>query len=169
MDNHEMHDAVAEQTDSVKHAAEAVQAQAQKAGEQGLAAVKGLGDNVRTLMEKSLHETRARYAKTKGAMEEASSAIEASFGSARDGVAQLNVKAIEALKADSEANFALLTSLVSVKSMSDMITLNTEFVRKRFEEATARAKTFSEIARTVAEEAASPIRDSVAKSVKFAS
>jgi phasin len=169
MDNHEMQNAVAEQSENVKHAAQAFQLSAQKAGEQGLAAAKDLGDNVRALMEKSLHETRARYAKTKSAAEEASSAVESSYGAARDGVAQFNVKAIEALKSDAEANFAFLASLSSVKSISDMITLNTEFVRKRFEEATARAKAFSEMARKVADEAASPIRDQVAKTVKFGS
>lgn len=169
MDNSEMQTAVAEQTETAEHAVAAFQAQAQMAGEQSFTTARDLGDNVRAQVEKSLHETRARYAKTKSAVEEASTALESSYGVARDGMAQLNVKAIEALKSDAEANFDLMTSLVSATSISDVVKLNTEFVRKRIEEATARAKTFSEMARKVAEEAATPLRDSVAKTVKFAS
>jgi phasin len=164
----EMQNAVIEQTENVKKAAGAFEAQAEKAKDYGINAAKEMTDKMRALVEKSLHETRARYAKTKSAVEEASSAMETSLGAAREGMSQLNVKAIEALKSDAEAHFDLMTSLVSVKSMSDMITLNTEFVRKRFEEATARAKTFSEMARKIADETASPIREQVAKTAKFA-
>ena len=169
VDNGEMQNAVVEPTEAVEPAAVAFQTPTQNAGEQSFAAARVFGDNVRAQVEKSLHETRARYAKTRSAVEETSSALDSSYAAARDGMAQFNVQAIEALKADAEANFALITSLVSVKSISDMVTLNTEFLRKRFEEATARAKTFSEMARKVAEEAVSPIRDQVAKTVKLAS
>ena len=169
MDNIDAEHAVAVSTDAVKHAAEAFQAQAHKAGEQSFAAAKDFGDNVRALLEKSLHETRAGYVKAKGAMEESSAALEASLGATRKGVAEINVKAIEALKADAGAQFDFLSSLVAAKSLSDAITLNTEFVRKRFEDATTRAKSFSELARKVAEETASPIRETVAKTAKFAS
>ena len=166
---HETQNAVFEPTEPMKPAVEAVESQAQVAGDEGLAVARDMSVNVRALVEKGLHETRVRYAKTRSAVEEVSSALESSYGAARDGLAQLNVKAIEALKSDAEAHFDLMTSLVSVKSISDMITLNTEFVRRRFEDATARAKNFSEMARKVAEEAAAPIRDSVAKTAKFAS
>lgn len=169
MDNNEFENAVVASTEAAKHGAEDFQAQAHKAGEQSFAAAKGLSDNLRVLLEKGLHETRAGYTKTKSAVEESSSALEASYSAAREGVAEINVKAIEALKSDANAHFDLLTSLVSVKSLSEIVTLNTEFVRKRFEESTARAKSFSELARKVAEEASAPIRDSLAKTMKFAS
>jgi len=160
---------VADQAETVKQTAEAMQSQAQHVGEQSFAAAKDLGDNVRTAMEKTLNETRARYAKTKSAMDEATAALESSYSAAHAGVAQLNAKAIESVKADVEAQFDLMTAAVSAKSLSELVTLNTEFVRKRFEDATARAKGFSEFARKVADETASPIREQLGKTFKFAS
>jgi len=145
------------------------QAQVQQAGEQGIATAKALGENWRSAMEKSLHEMRARYAKTKGALDEAAHALQVSVGAATEGVTHFNAKAIEAIKADTEANFDLLASMASAKSLPDLVTLNTEFVRKRFEEATARAKAYSEFARKVADESAAPLREQLAKTFKFTS
>ena len=148
---------------------ETVQNAVHQAGEQTFAAAKGVGDNVRAALEKTLNETRARYAKTKSAMDEAAAVIETSMGAAREGVKQFNAKAIDAVKADAFAHFDLLTAAVSAKSLSELVTLNTEFVRKRYEDATARAKSFSEFARHVADETATPIREQLGKTFKFAS
>ena len=151
----------------IENAVMNAQAQAQAAGEQSFAAAKGFGDNLRAVMEKSLHETRARYAKTKSALDEATAALEASVSKAQEGVKQFNAKALETLKADAEANFDFTAAAVSAKTFSELMTLNTEFVRKRFEDATARAKAFSEFARHVAEESAAPIREQAGKALKF--
>jgi len=168
MDQH-VENGVEEQVETLNPVAETLQVQAQQAGEETFAAAKDLGDNVRAAIEKSLNETRARYSKTKSALDETTAAIETSMSAAREGVMQLNAKAIEAIKADAHAQFDLLTASVSAKSLSELVTLNTEFVRKRFEDATARAKTFSEFARKVADETASPIREQLGKTFKFAS
>jgi phasin len=125
-------------------------------------------DNVRALVEKGLVESRAKFAEVKAVAEEASAAVEASYSAARDGVVALNVKAIEALKAGAEANFDLIASLASAKSVSELVTLQTEFARKRFEDATTRAKALAELARKVADETAAPIKAHVAKTFKTA-
>jgi phasin len=148
---------------------ETVQNAANQANEQTMAAAKDFGDNLRATLEKTLNETRARYAKTKSAVDEATAAIETSLGAARQGAAQFNAKAIETVKADTEAHFDHLTSLISAKSLAEVVTLNTEYMRKRYENATARAKTISEFARHVADETASPIREQLGKTFKFAS
>jgi len=158
-----------DQNYDANHALQTVEAQAQQAGEQSFAAAKDFGDNLRSAMEKSLHETRARYEKTKSALDEAAHAVQASISATSHGVTQLNAKAIEAIKADAYAHFDLLASMTSVKSLPDLVKLNTEFVRKRFEDATARAKAYSEFARKIADESASPLREQVAKTFKFAS
>jgi phasin len=128
---------------------------------------KGFNENVRTLVEKGLVDARARYSQAKVAAEEASAAVEASYGAARDGVVAFNLKAIDAIKADADANFDLLRSLATAKSASELVTLQTEFARKRFEAATARSKELAEFARKVADEAAAPIKAQVAKTFKI--
>jgi hypothetical protein len=117
-----------------------VTTEAVKAAEAPVAAAKDLRENVRSLFEKGIVESRAKYAQAKSATEEATAAVEASYGAARNGVIKFNVMAIEALKAGADANFDLFKSLTAAKSMSELVTLSTEFTRKRFEDASAQSK-----------------------------
>ena len=147
---------------------EAFKAETAKAIEAPMAAAKVAGENVRTLVEKGIVETRARYTQAKSVAEETSAAVEASFGATRDGVIAFNVKTIEAIKADADANFELFKSLAAAKSVSEVVTLQTEFARKRFEEASSRSKELAELARKVADQAVAPIKAHVAKTFKVA-
>ena len=148
---------------------ETTQAPIEEAGQQGFAAATELGDKVRAAIEKTLNETRAHYVTTRSKLDETTAAIETSLGAAREGVTQFNAMAIEAIKADTQTHFDLMTSMFSAKSPSELATLNTEFLRTRFEAAAARAKSFSEFARQIADQSTSPIREQFGKTVKFAS
>jgi phasin len=149
-------------------APEALKAETVQAVEAPVAAAKEIGESVRALVEKGLVETRSRYAQVKTVAEETSAAVEASYGAARNGVVAFNVKTLEALKADAEANFDLFKSLAAAKSVSELVTLQTEFARKRFEDATSRSKELAELARKVADEAVAPFKAHVAKTFKVA-
>ncbi len=139
-----------------------------KAVEAPVAAAEVLADNVRDVVEQGIVEGRAKFAEVKSAAAEAAAAVEASLGAARQGVLAFNVKAIEAIKADSAANFDMLTSIAGAKSISELITLQTEFARQRFELAASRAKELAALARKVADETAAPIKAHVAKAFKIA-
>jgi phasin len=132
------------------------------------AAANGFGDDLRALAEKSLTDSRAKFAEVKAAAEQASAAVEASYGAARDGFVAFNLKAIEALKAGANANFDHAASLASAKSVSELVSLQSEFARKQFEEASAQAKALAELARKVADESLAPIKAQVAKTFKIA-
>jgi phasin len=125
-------------------------------------------EKARALIEKGLVEGRANFAKAKSFANEATSAIEASYGVAKDGVVQFNVKAIEAIKASADANFELFKSLAGAKSISEFVTLQTEFSRKQFETAVAQSKDLAALARKVANDAVEPIKAHVSKSLKVA-
>ena len=131
-------------------------------------AVQGLQDNVRAIVEKGLVEGRANFAHAKTSAEEAAAAVEASFGAARDGVIALNVKALETFKAEADANIDMLASLVGAKTVSDLVALQSEFTRKRFEGAATNAKAFAELVRKVADDTVAPIKAHVAKTFKVA-
>lgn len=165
---HEQPQALARQVEAPASHESAFKLETPKALEAPMAVAKDLGENVRTMVEKGIVETRARYAQAKAATEEASAAVEASYGAARNGAVAFNVKAIEAFKADADANFDLFKSLAAAKSMSEVVTLQTEFARKRFEEAASRSKELAELARKVADEAIEPIKAHVAKTFKVA-
>ena len=132
------------------------------------AVAKDVGEDVRAIVEKGMVETRAKFAQAKSAAEEATAAVEASLGAAREGVVALNVKALDSVKSAAEAQFELFKSLASAKSMSEFVTLHTEFARARFEEASARSKDLAELARKVADETVAPIKAHVAKTFKVA-
>ena len=147
---------------------ETVQAETTKAFEAPMAAAKEVGGNVRALVEKSIVDSRARFAQAKSVAEETSAAVEASYGAAREGVIAFNVKTIEAIKSDADANFELFKSLAAAKSVSELVTLQTEFARKRFEDASSRSKELAELARKVADSAVAPFKAHVAKTFKVA-
>jgi phasin family protein len=149
-------------------AAAAVKADAEATLEASAAVVQDLQNNVRSIVEKGLVEGRANFTHAKTAAEEAAAAVEASFGAARDGVIALNVKALEAFKAEADANLDMLTSLVGAKTVSDLVTLQSEFTRKRFEGAATNAKAFVELARKVADDTVAPLKAHVAKTFNVA-
>jgi phasin len=148
--------------------APAVQAAIAETVEAPKAAAKDMGESVRGIVEKGLVETRARYALAKSAAEEAAAAVEKSYGAAQSGVAAINLKAMEAIQAGAQANFDLMKALASAKSVSEVVSLQGEFARKRFEDASARAKEMAELTRKVAEDATAPIKAHVAKTFKVA-
>jgi len=146
----------------------AVAAEAAKAIETPVVPLQAVHEKTRALIEKSLVEGRANFAKAKSVANEATSAIEASYGAAKDGVVEFNVKAIEAIKASADANFELFKSLAGAKSISEFVTLQTEFSRKQFETAFAQSKDLVALARKVANDAVEPIKAQVSKTLKIA-
>jgi phasin len=124
---------------------------------------------MRAMIEKSLSETRANFAKAKSAADEANSAFEASFATAKTGVVEINAKALDAFRASAEANFDFVKSVLGVKSVSDYVTLHSEFARKQIETLTGQTKEIAALAQKVATESAQPIKSQVAKSFKIAS
>jgi phasin len=123
---------------------------------------------VHAAVEKTVVEDRTKFVQVKTAAEEATAAVEASFGAARDGVIALNVKALEAIKDEADANLDMLASLARAKSISQVIALQTEFARQRFEYSAAHARKLAELLRKVADETAAPIKAHVAKTFKIA-
>ena len=133
-----------------------------------VASITAFQDKVRAMIEKGLNETRSNYVKAKSAADEASSAFEASYSTAKTGVAELNAKALAALRASAEANFDFMKSIIGVKSMSDYVALHTEFTRKQVERMSGTSKEFGALAKKVAEQSVEPIKAQVAKTFKIA-
>ncbi len=123
--------------------------------------------NLRSVVEKSLIETRNVYAQAKSNADEAASAIESSYAAAKAGVVAINTRALEALRANVEANFEFMRSAIAVKTVADYMTLQGEFARRQFDAVTGQTKEISELARKVAVETTEPIKLQVAKSFRI--
>ena len=113
-------------------------------------------------------ESRAAFAKAKTAADETASAFEVSFAAAKDGALAINTKAFEALRVNADANFDFLKAVFAVKSLPDLITLQTEFARKQVETITGQSKDFGALAQKAMADAVEPIKEQVARSFKLA-
>jgi phasin len=122
----------------------------------------------RTALEKGVVESRAAFAKAKSAADETANAFEVSFAAAKDGALAINAKALEAMRANADANFDFWKAMFSVKSLPDLITLQTEFARKQVETITSQTKDFGAMAQKAMAEAVEPIKEQAARSFKLA-
>ena len=141
---------------------------AAEAAKAPLESLSELHGNLRTVVEKGLVETRAAYAKAKTTADETAGALETSYAAAKAGVVAINVKAFEALRANLEANFDFVKSAIAVKNVSDYVTLQGEFTRKRLEAMTDQTKEIGELAQKLASQTVEPIKEQVAKTFKIA-
>jgi phasin len=122
----------------------------------------------RTALEKGVVESRAAFAKAKSAADETANAFEVSFAAAKDGALAINAKALEAMRANADANFDFWKAMFSVKSLPDLLTLQTEFARKQVETITSQAKDFGAMAQKAMADAVEPIKEQAARSFKLA-
>jgi hypothetical protein len=125
-------------------------------------------ETVRTTLEKGVVESRAVFAKAKASADEAANAFEQSFAAAKDGVIAINAKAFEALRANTEANLDFVKACFAVKSVSDLVALQTEFARKQVDRATVQIKDLGALTQKAMVETIEPVKEQVAKSFKVA-
>ena len=124
--------------------------------------------DVRAALEKGVEQSRGAFAKAKDSAEEVASAFEQSYAAAREGVIAINAKAFEAFRANAEANFNFMKAAFAVKSVSDLIALQSEFTRKQVDALTGQTKDIGELTQKTVTSAFEPIKGQVAKSFKIA-
>lgn len=124
--------------------------------------------SARATFEKGVTESRAVFAQTKTSAEETVSAFEVGLAAAKDGALAFNAKAFEALRANADANFDFLKAVFAAKTLSDVVTLQSEFGRKRVETTVRQAKDLSALAQKAMADSVEPITKQVEKSFKIA-
>jgi phasin len=152
----------------VKAAAATVNAVLESESQVTAAPVAAIEQSVRSALEKSMVESRAAFAKAKTAADETANAFEISFTAANDGAVAINAKALEAMRANADANFDFWKAMFSVKSLPDLVALQTEFARKQGETITAQAREFGAMAQKAMADAVQPIKEQAARSLKLA-
>jgi phasin len=117
----------------------------------------------REFAEKSVSQAKENYEKMKSAAEEATDVLEDTYATATKGVSEYGLKVIEAARENTNSTFDFYSSLMTVKSYSDVVELSTAHARKQFETLTAQTKELAALAQKVATETAEPIKGSVTK------
>lgn len=123
-------------------------------------------DQLRAFAEKGVEQSKEAYAKLKTGAETTQKALESTFETAKTAGNEFSMKSIAAARANAEAGFAHLEALVAAKSLSEVIELQTAFVRQAFETAVEQAKDFQAASTKAAEEVSRPLKDVFEKSVK---
>ena len=123
-------------------------------------------DQFRAFAEKGVEQSKEAYAKLKSGAEEAQKVIEATYESARTATSDLSLKSISAMRSAAEANFAHFEAMVGVKSLSELIELQTSFLRKSVEMMVEQAKDFQAASTKAAEDVAKPVKTAFEKSMK---
>lgn len=122
-------------------------------------------DNFRELAEKSSVKTKEALSKVKEATEEAGKTVEATLQSAQAGTVEFGMKAIEMLRANTEASFSHIEAMMGVKSVAELFELQTSYFRKQAETAVEQAKALQETSKKVAESVTKPGKDAAEKAM----
>ena len=116
--------------------------------------------------EKSIESARDAFDKTTSSVEEQGAAIEKSFDSATQSAKELNKKALEAAKSNMDAGFNLLSEMMTVKSLSDAVELQTNFVGKQFDALSAQSKDIQETLTKGIQESSAPVKTAAEKAME---
>ena len=123
-------------------------------------------DQFRAFAEKGVEQTKEVYAKLKSGAEEAQKTLEDTFETARTAQTDLAMKWIATMRANTEANFAHMEALLGVKSVSELVELQTAFLRKRVEMAVEQAKDMQTATTKAVEDLSKPVKTAFDKAMK---
>lgn len=121
---------------------------------------------VREIAEKGLATCRENYEKLKVSADQVNAALEDTCTTACKGVADFNVKALEALQTNMNSAFDYFNALLQAKNVVEAVELSTGHARKQFETISGQAKDLSALAQKVAAESSEPLKTSVEKTFR---
>lgn len=120
-------------------------------------------ESFREFTEKGAAQSKEAYAKMKTAAEDATKTIETTLQSAQAGTVELGLKAIDALRTNADMSLSHMEALLGVKSVAELVELQTSFIRKQAEVTVEQAKAMQETAKKVAETVAKPGKEAAEK------
>ncbi len=121
---------------------------------------------VREVAEKGVEQFREAYDRMRSAAEESTDLIEDSYETGRQSMVELNLRALEAAKANTDAAYSFMRDMFGVKTLSQAIELQTSYARQQFDALSGQAKDMQELATKLASDAGEPVKDAVEKMFK---
>lgn len=122
-----------------------------------------LSQGWREFSDTSTTQSRDPYGRMKTAAEEATRTLQSTIHSAQAGSMEIGLKAIDALRANTEMSLTHLQQLMGVTSMSEFLQLQASFVRRQTEMTVEQARSMQEAAQKVADDVTRPGRDATEK------
>jgi phasin len=125
-------------------------------------------EQLRSFTEKTADQAKETYERMKMSAEDARKAFEASFDTVKNVSDEILLKSVAAVRAGTEANLAQVEALVAAKSFSDMMELQSSFLRKQMELALDQTREFQTLTQKAAVELTKPVKDAFEKAIKQA-
>lgn len=127
-----------------------------------------LTESYREFAEKGAVQSREAYARMKAAAEEATKTMETTVDSAQAGSLELGLKAVATLRANAESAFSHMEALMGVKSVAELMELQSTYLRQQIETGVDQAKSWQDAVRKVSEDVSKPGKAIVEKTVQEA-
>lgn len=123
-------------------------------------------DQFRAFADKGVEQSKEAYSKMKSGVEDSQKALEETFEQAKTFGDTFALKSIAAMRKATEANFSHLEALVGAKSLSEVMELQSSFVRKSVEMSVDHAKEFQTLSSNAASDVAKPMKSVFEKTMK---
>lgn len=122
-------------------------------------------DRFRKLAEENMVKSKAALEKAKAAFDDVQKEAEAGLHSAQEHSSKISLAAIDTMRANTESAFNHLEKMVGIKSVAEMIELQTAFVREQTEKAVDTAKTMQALYQKAGEDMAAPAKAAAEKAM----
>lgn len=122
----------------------------------------------RDFAEKALAQAKEAYAKVKDGAEQSVDLVEDSLEAARDNALDVQMKGMDNAKANTDALYDFWKDMLSVKSVSEAVELQTSFARQQYEMLTSQGKDLQEASTKAVTETFKPVKDAAEKAFKAA-
>lgn len=123
---------------------------------------------VRDMAEKAVSQTKDGYAKAKAAAEESIDVVEETLETVRETALEVQHKAMDNAKANTDAAYDFFKDMFGVKSVSEAVELQTSFARQQFEMLSSQSKDLSSLAGKAVTESFKPAKQAADKAMKAA-
>lgn len=115
-------------------------------------------DAIRSVAGQSLDQVRSAFTRSQEASLSFARGFEASGHVVQSGLKEMQTRVTDALEAEAQAAFSYFRAMAQVRTLSDMIDLQSSQMRKQFERSFDEARELSSLATAVATKASEPVR-----------
>ena len=109
-------------------------------------------ESYRDFAEKGMAQSKDAYDKMKATAEDATKTVEQTLETAQAGSVEFSLKAIDAIRSNTDKSLSHLEALLGVKTVAELFELQTAFVRSQTEAAVDQAREMQDAMRKLAED-----------------
>lgn len=123
-------------------------------------------EGLKKMAEDGLGKTKEAYEQAQVAFEQAQKDAEANMNTVQEHTSKISLAALEAVRSNTESSLSYMESLIGVKSIADVMEIQTSFARKQAEVAADTAKSMQTLYQDAAQDVSAPAKDAADKAMK---